>query len=169
MELLQFLSQSTNSPSEWIDFLSDNEYEVFRRLCVLSKRLLEKENDNEEDTLDEDMLFPLSALCQLLATFSSLNPSEFVGILKENVFETVMKSLEDCEKKALSSDDVVVRLETVIFVMTSMGGVFESDNEWFYKVLVELVQSEYEAVLRQSTKCIAFYIGKLSDRNREKQ
>ena len=77
-------------PTEWIEFLSDDDYEVYNRLCLLSNRLLTKENtkfddddeehkdeDQDQDELDEEMLFPLSTLSQLLATLASLDPKAF--------------------------------------------------------------------------------------------
>ena len=38
MELLQYLSESTNSPQQWIEYLKDDDFEIYNRLCSLSDR-----------------------------------------------------------------------------------------------------------------------------------
>ena len=183
MELLQYLSESTNSPQQWIQYLKDDDFEIYNRLCSLSDRLWDKENkqylndndedkEDDEDELDEDMLYPLSALCQLLATFGSLSPSEFAPMLKQKIFKNVILSLVNHRK--LNSDDTVIRLQSIVFIICNIDGVFtySDDNNhdmWFYKILVDLLLSEYEPVLMMITKCISFYIAKLENIENQKQ
>ena len=190
MELLQYLSESENSPNEWIEFLTDDDYEVYNRLCLLSNRLLEKEkkyliknddeqeenkdeeNEEDDDELDEEMLFPFSTLCQLLATFGCLNPKEFAKILKEKLFKNIIESLKNHGK--LDGNDGGTRLQTIEFMMINTDGMFncddnDNDDMWFFKILVDLLLSEYEPVLNSATKCIVFYIVKLTDLKRQNE
>jgi len=194
IELLYFLSQSLHTPQEWISFLSDNEFEVYKRLCVLAIRLLQNEskfvkamanhdgNDNEaekkidlECELDVTQLFPLSTLCQLLVMFATLSPDKFMKMIKLRVLNPLRASLKYADK--LSVKDVQIRLRVLLFCINHDESL-EIAVEWF-RVLCDLLTKredddgddggDEQSVLRLSTQCITFFIGKMADLDKQRE
>ena len=186
LETAAFLGESGNSPEEWLEFLGDDEYAIYHRLCRLSTRLLAMEekrfgaddveqkgdgddDQKDDDQIDEDLLSPMSTLCQLLAMFGSLRPPDFVGILRSELMANLVRSLRN--HSGLNSEDVTVRLQTLIFVMTHSEGPLtvdqgadgDGDGLWVYRILVALLHSEYDPVLTMATKCIAFWVATRGD------
>eukprot|EP01083_Nonionella_stella_P003574 10275_1 len=178
IELIYFLQHNTHNTasSEWITFLTANNFEVYKRFCVVVIRLLqsekkyiaqEEEEKEDENTLDTTQLFPLTSVCQLLVLFASLDPAQFSKMIKLRVLNPLRASLSYANKLQ-NADDVLIRLR-VLFFMINNDDSLQIAFEWLVVLCKLLPDKRDKEILVMTTKCITFAIGKMSDEKKQKQ
>lgn len=137
IELFTYLGESENSTEDWIEFLNENDFQVYKRLINSTDRLLKYENalcnssdekknandnddvDLDDDKLDEQSIYPLTSLSQLQVMFASLDAKQFLPLLHGKFLTNVMNSLKNHASLGVYSCDVTCLIIGLLLFLCS--------------------------------------------------